>query len=139
MIPDKCQLQAELDNLSNYATVYKMKINEAKTKIMLFNCSTKRDFHPEIQLEGKKLEVVQQMKLLGVVITSDLKWHENTKHITKKAFGRLWLMKRLKSMGASAETLLDVYCKQVRSVLEFAAVVWSSGLTQENSTQIERV
>ena len=108
-------------------------------KIMLFNNSKKRDFQPEILLEGKKLEVVEQMKLLGVIITSDLKWHENTKHITKKAYGRLWLLKRLKAMGASTETLLDVYCKQVRSVLEFAAVVWSSGITQENTTQIERV
>ena len=115
-----------------------MKINEAKTKIMLFNNSKKRDFQPEILLEGKKLEVVEQMKLLGVIITSDLKWHENTKHITKKAFSRLWLLRRLKTMGASTATLLDVYCKQVRSVLEFAAVVWNSGLTLENTTQIER-
>ena len=137
--PDQCQLQAELNKLSNYATTNKMKINEAKTKIMLFNNSKKKDFQPEILLEGKKLEVVEQMKLLGVIITSDLKWHENTKHITKKAYGRLWLLKRLKAMGASTETLLDVYCKQVRSVLEFAAVVWSSGITQENTTQIERV
>ena len=83
--------------------------------------------------------MVEQMKLLGVIIMSDLKWHENTRHITKKAFGRLWSIERIRSMGASAETLWDVYCKQVRSVLEFTAVVWSSGLTQENSTQIERI
>ena len=83
--------------------------------------------------------MVEQMKLLGVIIMSDLKWHENTRHIKKKVFGRLWSIERIRSMGASAETLWDVYCKQVRSVLEFTAVVWSSGLTQENSTQIERI
>ena len=136
--PDGLQLQAELDKLSSYATLNKMKINQEKTKIMLFNSSKQRDFQPNLVLEGKQLEVVEQMKLLGVIVTSDLKWHENTKHITKKAFGRLWLLKRLKLMGASTITLLDVYCKQVRSVLEFSAVVWESGLTQENSTQIER-
>ena len=131
-------MQAELDKLSTYATHNKMKINQEKTKIMLFNSSKQRDFQPNLVLEGKHLEVVEQMKLLGVILTSDLKWHENTKHITKKAFGRLWLLRRLKTMGASTTTLLDVYCKQVRSVLEFAAVVWDSGLTLENTTQIER-
>ena len=49
------------------------------------------------------------------------------------------MLKRLKNMGASTKVLLDVYCKQVRSVVEFAAVVWTSGLTLENSIQIERV
>ena len=139
LIPDQCQIQAELNKLSEYAATNKMKINQAKTKIMLFNSSKQRDFQPKIQLDGSQLEVVEQMKLLGVIVTSDLKWHENTRHITKKAYGRLWILKRLKTMGASTKTLLDVYCQQVRSVLEFSAVVWTSGLTQENTTQIERV
>ena len=79
------------------------------------------------------------MKLLGVIITSDLKWHKNTEHITKKAYSRLWLVKRLKQMGASRSSLIDIYTKHVRSVLEFAAVVWNSSLTQENIITIERV
>ena len=49
------------------------------------------------------------------------------------------MIKRLKKMGASRNVLLDVYCKQVRSVVEFASVVWTSGLTRENIMQIERV
>ena len=49
------------------------------------------------------------------------------------------MMRRLKQLGASTADLLDVYKKQVRSVLEFAAVVWTAGLTEENRKQIERV
>ena len=37
------------------------------------------------------------------------------------------------------EELLDVYQKQVRSVLEMAVPVWEPGLTKEESRQIERV
>ena len=40
---------------------------------------------------------------------------------------------------ASRSELIDVYCKQVRSVLEFASVVWHSSLTACNSADIERV
>ena len=79
------------------------------------------------------------MKLLGVKISSDMKWNNNTNYITKKAFQRLWMLRRLKQMGASDQELLDVYCKQVRSVLEYAAVVWHAGLTVANTTSIERV
>ena len=35
--------------------------------------------------------------------------------------------------------MIDVYKRQVRSVLEFAAVVWTAGLTEYNKKQIERV
>ena len=42
-------------------------------------------------------------------------------------------------MGASDQELLDVYCKQIRSVLEYAAVVWHAGLTVANTTSIDRV
>ena len=46
---------------------------------------------------------------------------------------------RIKQLGASQSELLDVYVKQVRSILEFASVVWHPGLTQDNTAQIERV
>ena len=35
--------------------------------------------------------------------------------------------------------MLDVYQKQVRSVLELAVLVWQAGLTQQEVKQIERV
>ena len=97
----------------------------------------KQDFSPEIVIENETLEVVEEMKLLGVKITTNMKWHSNTEYITKKSYSRLWLMRRLKSFGASQNELLDVYCKQVRSVLEFGAVVWHPGLTQTNTSDIE--
>ena len=42
-------------------------------------------------------------------------------------------------MGASRRMLIDTYYKQIRTVVEFAAVVLNDGLTQENIYQIERV
>ena len=106
---------------------------------MLFNTAKTNDFFPEITIENETLDVVEEMKLLGVKISTDLKWHSNTEFITKKAYSRLWLIRRLKLFGANQSELLDVYIKQVRSILEFAAVVWHSGLTQINTSDIERV
>ena len=49
------------------------------------------------------------------------------------------MVKRLKQLGASDTDLLDVYCKQIRSVLEFAVPVWNSSITGENISDLERV
>ena len=116
-----------------------MKIFQGKSKAMLFNTSTKNYFSPELEIEGIVLEVVENMELLGVMITSDLKWRENTDFITKKAYKRLWLIKRLKQLGATTSSLVDIYVKHVISVVEFAALVWNSSLTQEDISSIERV
>ena len=42
-------------------------------------------------------------------------------------------------MGANTEELLDVYQKQVRSMMELAVPVWEPNLTVAESMQIERV
>ena len=81
-----------------HASLNEMKINQKKTKLMLFNTSTKYDFHPEMEVNGDVIEVVSKMKLLGVIVTDNLKWYENTSSITKKAFCQMWIIRRLKNM-----------------------------------------
>ena len=49
------------------------------------------------------------------------------------------MLRRLKGLGASEMEMLDVYYKQVRSVLELAVPVWQPALTQQEIKQIERV
>ena len=49
------------------------------------------------------------------------------------------MIRRLKRVGTSEENLLDIYCKQIRSILEFAAPVWNPGLTGEDIVNLERI
>ena len=51
----------------------------------------------------------------------------------------LWMIRRLKSLGATNTELADVYKKQARCVLEMAAPVWTPALTKCQIAQIERV
>ena len=73
------------------------------------------------------------------MIRSDMKWYDNTDYICEKGYSRLWMLRRLKGLGASETELMDVYTKQVRSVLELAVPVWQPALTQIEVKQIERV
>ena len=56
-----------------------------------------------------------------------------------KANKRLWMLRRLKNLGAEKEDLLEVYVKQIRCLLELAVPAWQSSLTIAEKTDIERV
>ena len=42
-----------------------MQSNKKKTKVILFNTSTKYDCQPSLEIKNEVLEVVSKMKLLG--------------------------------------------------------------------------
>ena len=67
-----------------------MNLNLKKTKGMPFNFTRKYDFLPNFSLDGIPLEVVYETKLLGITLTSDCRWDNNTKSIVQKDSSRLW-------------------------------------------------
>ena len=137
--PNSSRLQQRLDDLTEYVVNHDMALNTDKTKIMSFNFTRKYNFVPELSIDGVTLEVVTRTKLLGVICTSDCKWKENTRYIVTKATKKLWFMRRLKNLGASNTTLVDVYRLFVRANLEFSVPLWSGALTSGQSKDIERV
>ena len=73
------------------------------------------------------------------MITSNLSWQTQADYMCKRAFARVWMLRRLKPLGASTKELMEVYITQIRCLLEFAVAVWSPGLTKAQINQIERV
>ena len=136
---DKSKLYNQIEEVKKYTVVNDMKLNLEKTKLMLFNKSKTIDFLPHLKVEDNEIEYVEEFKLLGVIFTTDLKFHRNTQHIVAKAYKRIWILKRLKKLGASTCRLLDVYTKQIRSVLELGVPAWHSSLTQADKLLLERV
>ena len=63
----------------------------------------------------------------------------NTNNIVSKAKKIIWYLRRLKILGASQNTLIDVYRLYVRSVLEMASPLWGGSITKKNSQDIEAV
>ena len=107
---------------------------------MLFNTSRVYDFMPKVTFDGYNyLEVVEEMKLLGIIIQSNMKWHANTQNLCKKGYTRLWMLRNLQKHGACQADLLDVYVKQCRCMLELAVPVWNPAVSKNEVSQLERV
>ena len=87
-----------------------MKINQAKTKVMLFNQSRTIDVLPALVInEDTQLETVDEIKLLGVIVRNDMKWHSNTRQIISKCYSRMWMLRNLKKYGANEEQMFETY------------------------------
>ena len=65
---EESEILNQLNELSRFADSNEIKINKDKTKLMLFNTAKKRDFTPQMKIENYEIEVVEKLKLLGVII-----------------------------------------------------------------------
>ena len=84
---------------------------------MLFSKSRKFDFPPEVKLPDSEnfLDVIKATKLLGIQITTDLKWNKKTLLICKRANLKLWMLRRMNILGIDPISIVDFNFKEVRS------------------------
>ena len=54
-------------------------------RAMIFNFTHNYKFSTNLSHNGNEVEVINQTKLLGTIITDDLKWHKNTESLVKRA------------------------------------------------------
>ena len=70
---DLSETTATLGEMVKFAKENFMEINKKKTKVLLFNPRRRGlDFQPEVKLEGEILDVIQQIRLVGLILTDDL-------------------------------------------------------------------
>ena len=100
---------------------------------------TNKQFITNIELDGEILETVNEQKLLGTIITSNLSWERNTMNLIKGANCAMKLLHSASKLTRKASDLKQIYTMFIRSRLETAVAVWHSGLTMEQSENLERV
>ena len=133
-------LQYYIQDTEKFVSDNKMVINKKKTKIISFTKSRKWDFPPELTFsDGTQIEYISETKLVGVILSENLRWQKNTSYICDKARQKMWMLRRMVKLDLDVFTMYDVYTKEVRSILELAVPVWHSGLTKMQSNDIERI
>ena len=130
--------QENLDNIAQWTDLNKMKINEDKTKYMVFSRS-ETEVATRLRVNNKTIDRIEETKLVGVWLDTWLDWSKNTKEICKSAYARMTMLTKLRYVGVPTEDLLNIYILYVRSLMEYCSVVWHSTLTVEQSHNIENV
>ena len=123
--------QEQLTQINEWTKNKKMRLNEDKTKNVIFNFSKKYQFTTNLSVNEKEIELVEEVRLLGTIITKDLKWNKNTKELVRRGYQRMQLLNKAATFSSNIGDLKSIYQTYVRSVIEQSAVVWHSSLSTE--------
>ena len=93
---------------------------------------------PQLRLESDSyLEVIYELKLVGLVLTSDLQWNSHINYTVIRVNKVIWQLVRFKQLGAPRDKLKTLYILKIRSILMFGALCFHSSLTLELSKKLE--
>lgn len=115
------ELKDTLDRLHTWTVDNKVTINHSKTVVIHFHTSSQDLAPPQLSVNGHPLQVVESTKLLRIIIDTKLTWKHNTTHIIRAASYRLYMLRRLKSLGAQADDLKTIYTSFILPKLMYAS------------------
>ena len=114
------RIQSDVEELIAKSNQNKFQLNESKCKELRISfAKSAADFAP-IVINAKAIEVVPTVKLLGLNISSDLRWNCHVAEISKKVASRLYFRKQLKRANIPTKDLLIFYRTCIRPVMEYA-------------------
>ena len=132
---DQVILQGDRTRLQQWAALWGMKFNPAKCNII--HIARTKPMTKFYELCGQVLSAVDSAKYLGITITSDLRWHEQTSAAVKNANSALHMVTR-NLRHCPRSTRATAYLTLVRPKLEYCASVWDPH-TQEDVHTLEMV
>ena len=63
-----------------------MRLNEDKTKNIIFNFTKKHKFITNLTVNKKEIELVEEVRLLGTIITKDISRRKKTKELVRRGY-----------------------------------------------------
>lgn len=129
------EMNRNLQKLSNWLVVNKLKLNVAKTKWMAINTRNEPSTDGvSLQMDGGVLENVKLMKYLGVVLDNKLNMKEHVKYVGKKVARKIYLFGRLAKFF-TLTTKVNVYKTIIQPHFDYCATV----LLCANNEDVEKL
>ena len=116
-----------------------MKLNVTKTKEFFISFVEDPKLLDPLTVNSLPLESINTTKLLGVHLSSDLKWSTHVEAVCAKASKRQFALLSLKRSGVPPRDLRSVYSYFNRPLLEYACPVWYTSLPRKLSDQLEQI
>lgn len=133
---DIALMQTDINRIIDWANKWSVRFNPEKTECLLIS---RRRVPSQIKLYFNDLAVeqVNSHKHLGLTLNSNANWNTHLDEIITKANKRLGIMRNLK-YKLSRDALKTIYITYIRSLLEYAAVVWDN-IPAYQTQRLERI
>ena len=115
-------------------------ISTPKSSVTLFTPDTHQaKTQPKIFIEDSQLPLVQCPKNLGIHLDTELSLNKHSSHVADRVSSRNNILNGLTgtSRGQQKDTLLMTYKADGRSIINYAAPVWSTNIRDTNYRNIQ--
>ena len=126
----------------NFLEERELKVSPTKSTVTLFTTDTKEfNIKPSIYMNNVEVPHEQTPKLLGVTFDTMYCYAKHVKNVTDTAKSRVNMMKSLagSTWGQDQETLSTTYKSICRSVLEYAAPIWTPVISDTSWDKLQSV
>lgn len=134
---DCLRLQTDINNIFNWCKVNKIDLNISKCKAITFSRKAK-PFDYDYHINGELLTRVTEINDLGVLLDSKMNFKLHFGSVVNKANRMLGFINRSSKDFDDPFALRSLYFCFVRSVLEYASVVWTP-YYKVDITRLERI
>ena len=119
-------MQIEMDKITNWHNVNKLSVNTAKTKLILFRSTNKRQKQNiTISMNNENLKQVKSTTFLGIVIDECLTWKNHLNSISKKIIKSASIISRIRHF-TNLKSLKLVYYALVYPYLIYGNLIWGN-------------
>ena len=140
-IPDLAySINSYLEEITAYLKDNSLLISAQKSSVTLFSPDPHQaKTHPKIFIEDSRLPLVLCPNILGVYLDTPLLFNKHSGYVAERVSCRNNIFKALTgtSWGQQKETLLMTYKAVGRSIIYYAAPVWSTNLRDTNYINIQ--
>ena len=105
----------------------------------MINFTNKYQFTTRLNFNKNNIELVEEMKILGITILSDLIWNTNTKNMIQKVNKIMQFLEKIQSFCATTDKMVNLWILYCRSIFGQSLAVWSSSFTAENKTDTDKI
>ena len=140
-IPDlEVSINNYLEEITAYPKDNSLLISAPRSSVTLLTPDTHQaKIHPSIFIENSHMPLVICPRILGVYLDPSLSFNKHSQYVAERLSGRNNILKALAdtSWGQQKETLLMTYHAVGRSIINYAAPVWSPSLHDTKYRKIQ--
>ena len=141
-IPDlEDSVNSYLEGIIAYLKDNSLLISAPKSTVTLFSPDPRQaNTHPRILIEDSQLPLAQCPKILGVYLDTSLSFNKHSGYVVERVSSRNNILKAFAGTawgGRGREALLMTYKAVGRSIINYAAPVWSTNLHNTNYRNIQ--
>ena len=119
------KLNSDLQSLSSYLNSNVLTLNHEKSKFIIFaeRQRLRSISNINISICNQTMKQEQSLKYLGITITENLTWHEQTENMISKINQRLGLLRRVKDF-LPLDARQTFYTATILPLFDYADIIW---------------